>query len=127
MLLSLRYPQSHHSDGAIFLETTKKYAPSGVNAVIETAKINDHRIELDMGRTNKNHQETLESIKDAIYDLQIGPSEISLYRGDFPAYSVAFEARDGEAKEVIIPIPSMYTAICEALNATLNARRNRPA
>jgi hypothetical protein len=79
-----------------------------------------------MPRDNEGHQETLESIKDAIYDLEIGPTEISLFRGDFPAYSVTFEITNGDVKDVIIPIPSAYPSIFATLNANLRPTRPKP-
>lgn len=70
----------------------------------------------------KDHKETLAAIKDAIYDLKIGPSEIGTYPGDFPAFTVGFDARDGTSRELVIPIPSMYESVCQMFDAALKSR-----
>lgn len=70
----------------------------------------------------KGHKETLAAIKDAIYDLKVGPSEIETYPGNFPAFTVGFDARDGTSRELVIPIPSMYDSICQMFDAALKSR-----
>lgn len=64
--------------------------------------------------------ETMQLIKQAIYDLQIGPTEISASNGQPPTYSVKFENRKGQTEEVIVRVPSMYPSIHHALKLAYN-------
>jgi len=70
-----------------------------------------------MAQSRQDHQETLAANKDAIYDLNLGPSEISMSRGTITSFLVSFDAPDGKPREAVIPVPSPYRTICETLNA----------
>jgi hypothetical protein len=79
-----------------------------------------------MGRKYEDETDTMQLIKDAIYDLQIGPTEISPSTKPPVTYTVKFENCNGGAEEVIVPVPSLYTSICYALKLAFNdtARKN---
>lgn len=59
--------------------------------------------------------ETMQLIKEAVYDLAIGPSEISPSTQHPATYSVKFDNCRGEAAEVFVPMASKYASIHDAL------------
>lgn len=59
--------------------------------------------------------ETLSLIKEAAYDLQIGPTEISCSRTGPAVCCVKFEDRRGAEKELLVPVHSTYRWIHESL------------
>lgn len=66
--------------------------------------------------------ETMQLIKQAIYDLQIGPSEI-LFSAERPGiYNVLFDNRKGKEEKVIVQAPSTYPSIHDALKLAYNAK-----
>ncbi|MBA2126981.1 hypothetical protein DLM45_12225 [Hyphomicrobium methylovorum] len=69
--------------------------------------------------TNAAASETLQFVKDAIYDLQVGPAEITSPDGTPSAYVIKFEIQHGVFQEVFIPIPSTYQSICRSLKAAM--------
>jgi hypothetical protein len=73
------------------------------------------------GEKYADKAETMQLIKQAIYDLQIGPTEISCSTRRPATYSVKFENRKGEAEEVVVEVPSMYPSIHHALKLAYNA------
>jgi hypothetical protein len=64
----------------------------------------------------------MQLIKQAIYDLQIGPSEISFSAEQPDIYNVHFDNRKGEDAKVIVRVPSMYPSIHDALKLAYNAK-----
>lgn len=72
-----------------------------------------------MAVPSEQRQETMQLIKQAIYDLQVGPSEI-LSSGEHPEfYSVKFDSRKGEPREIVAPVLSTYSFIYAALRSGL--------
>lgn len=68
-----------------------------------------------MGVPSEAKRETMQLIKQAIYDLQVGPSEI-LFSSEQPViYNVKFDSRKGEPQEIVVPVPSTYSSIYAAL------------
>jgi hypothetical protein len=59
--------------------------------------------------------ETMQVIKEVLYDLQIGPTEISRSMKEPLFFSVKFENQTGGNEEVFVPIPSAYDWIYGAL------------
>lgn len=68
-----------------------------------------------MGANHRVKVETLQLIKDAAYELLIGPCEILPSTAHRVAYSVKFNDRHGEAQEVFVPMASKYLSIQNAL------------
>lgn len=59
--------------------------------------------------------DAIQRIKDVIYDLQIGPTEIVPSRERSPTFAVKFDDSAGIPAEVFIPISLTYREIFEAL------------
>ena len=59
--------------------------------------------------------ETLRLIKQAAYDLQIGPCEILQPRKDPSTFEIKFKGCMGTEQHVFLPISSNYTLIEEAM------------
>lgn len=68
---------------------------------------------------NAAASETLQFIKDAIYDLQVGASEILSPDNTPSTYVIKFENQYGTLEEVFIPVPSTYQSICRSLNEVI--------
>jgi hypothetical protein len=70
---------------------------------------------------SEQRQETMQLIKQAIYDLQVGPSEI-LFSGENPEiYSVKFDSSKGKPQEIVVPVLSTYSFIYAALRSGYNS------
>lgn len=74
-----------------------------------------------MAVPNEQRQETMQLIKQAIYDLQIGPSEIVFSREYPEIYSVKFDSSKGKPQEIVVPILSTYSSIYAALQSGYNS------
>lgn len=73
-----------------------------------------------MSARNEATRETLQLIKQAIYDLQVGPSEILTSPQKPDLLNVRFDSRKGTPQEVSVPVPSTYAAISSALKTAYN-------
>ena len=60
--------------------------------------------------------ETLRLIREAIYELQIGPAEISSSPREPKFINVKFENQKGNDEEIFVPIPSNFATIYDALS-----------
>ncbi len=70
---------------------------------------------------SEQRRETMQLIKQAIYDLQVGPSEI-LSSGEQPEiYSVKFDSNKGKPREIVVPVLSTYSFIYAALRSAYNS------
>jgi len=71
-----------------------------------------------MNQTRLARDTAIQQIKDAIYDLQIGPSEI-IPTGQIPlTFVVRFDNNAGQAEQVLIPATATYREIYTVLQAT---------
>lgn len=68
-----------------------------------------------MTNTAKEKHETISLIKEAAYDLQIGPTEISYSKTQPSSYCVKFENSTGAELEVFVPLQSTYRWIYDTL------------
>ena len=73
-----------------------------------------------MGVSSEVTRETMKLIKQAIYDLQVGPSEILFSQEQPVIYSVKFDSRKGKPQEIVVPVPSTYSSIYNALQIANN-------
>ncbi|CAN1723781.1 conserved protein of unknown function [Hyphomicrobium sp. 1Nfss2.1] len=71
-----------------------------------------------MNHTKLTRDTAIQQIKDAIYDLQIGPSEI-FPTGQTPmTFVVRFDNNAGRPEQVLIPATATYREIYSVLQAT---------
>jgi hypothetical protein len=78
-----------------------------------------------MGKSHEGMAETMQLIKEAVYDLAIGPSEISPSTEHPATYSVKFDNYMGEAAEIFVPMASKYASIHDALMFAYRGKKNR--
>lgn len=65
--------------------------------------------------SSTSKSETLSLIKEAAYDLQIGPTEISYSNSEPAMCCVKFEDRRGTEREIFVPVASTYRWIHDTL------------
>lgn len=76
-----------------------------------------------MNENKLAREKAIQQIKEVIYDLQIGASEIMPARQTPLTYSVRFDNRAGRPEEVLVRGAATYREIYMALKAAHDRRR----
>lgn len=76
-----------------------------------------------MNESKLARDRAIQQIKDAIYDLHIGASEIMPARQVPLMYSVRFDNSGGRPEQVLVPGAASYREIYRALKAAHDRRR----
>lgn len=76
-----------------------------------------------MNETKLARDKAIQQIKDVIYDLQIGASEIVPTRQIPLTYSVRFDNSGGKPEQVLVPGAASYREIYWTLKAAHDRRR----